>query len=162
MIGGKKLIARLENLSRVVEYEIPDVIQAEVMDRTAKASNGFAAAQYDGINDVVVTPDIGKNHWSITASGEAVLFIEYGSGITYPMTSQFAGQTYGPASWSASHQKWLVDPKLSKYGGKWPVPGWRHYWTRGNPSANVMYETSTVLRQLAPVRAKSAVRKALQ
>ena len=162
MRGQKSLLARLDKLKDAVAYEIPRVIANNVSDQTTRAMAGFASAEYDGINDVTVSMETGDNVWRIVASGEAVLFIEYGSGIVYPHTSEFGNASaYPPASWSASHGKWLVDPKVSIYGGKWPVTGWKGYWTKGNKSANVMYESKTALRTNLPTRLRMAIGKAL-
>ena len=163
MRGTKSLLGKLDKLKDAIAYEIPRVIANNVSDQTTKAMAGFASAEYDGINDVTVSMETGDNVWRIVASGEAVLFIEYGSGIVYPHTSEFGNASaYPPTSWSASHDKWLVDPKVSTYGGKWPVPGWKGYWTKGNKSANVMYESQKTLRTILSVKTKSTIGKALK
>lgn len=161
MRGTKHLLDRLDAINDAIQYGSPQEIAKAVSDQTTRAMNGFAMAEYDGINDVTVDMETGNNTWSINAIGTAVLFIEYGTGVTYSHTSQFGGQTYAPASWSASHDRWLVNPKLAKYGGKWPIPGWRHYWTKGNKSANVMYETGKALEQILPSTVRLTIRKAM-
>lgn len=161
MIGTKRLLARLDKISEAISHDAPAVIQDEVIKRAGMAQSRFSAAPYHGINDVTVTTDLGEKNWKIIASGEAVMFIEYGAGIAYEHTSEFGGQSFGPASWSASHARWLVDPRLSQFGGEWPVPGRKNYWTKGNPSANVMYESSKELREVARVKAQRALDKAV-
>ena len=52
-----------------------------------EASVRFSTAMYDGVNDVSVTLDENGNGYSIIADGEAVAFIEFGSGV-YHNTSE--------------------------------------------------------------------------
>lgn len=163
MRGAKSLFSRLDKLKDAVQNDVPNTLAKAVSDQTTRAMSGFASAEYDGINDVTVSMETGDNTWSIVASGESVLFIEYGSGIFYPHTSEFGNASaYPPTSWSASHGKWLVDPKVTTYGGKWPIPGWKGYWTKGNKSANVMYDTRKTLQALLKIEAKRAIGKALR
>lgn len=98
------------------------------------ASTGFALADYDGVNDVqVIMQQNGKNV-SVIAFGEAVGFIEFGTGVRYPEWDN-SGMEYTP-------------PKHGTYGegrGKRP-----HGWffkqsegaaaihTYGNPPAEAM------------------------
>ena len=55
---------------------------AEIGVQVARA--GFATADYDGVNDVVVSLVQTKNGATVVASGETVGFIEFGTGIRYP------------------------------------------------------------------------------
>lgn len=48
-----------------------------------EATIRFTTAIYDGVNDVSVSLSGNGNEYIITASGKAVAFIEFGSGITY-------------------------------------------------------------------------------
>lgn len=161
MRGQKALLARLDKLKTAIETDVPKTIERFVSEQTTKVMSGFASAQYDGDNDVSVMMETGNKTWRIVASGESVLFIEYGSGITYPHISEFGNASaYPPTSWSSTHGKWLVDPRVSQFGGKWPVPG-KGMWTYGNKSANVMYDSHKTLRTNLPTRAKIAIGKAL-
>lgn len=101
------------------------------------ASVKFAAAAYDGTNDVSVRVDSTGSVAVIYAEGEAVAFIEFGSGAAmgygHPLADEHG---LGPGTWS-------MDESL---GGKghWDNPdGW--YYThgkksRGNPPAMAMYD----------------------
>lgn len=105
------------------------------------ASTGFAMADYDGVNDVQVTMEQGGGSAAITAFGEAVGFIEFGTGVKYP-------------EWDASGMEY-TPPKHGTYGkgrGKNPH-GWyfkqndgasaRH--TYGNPPAEAMHTARDVM-----------------
>ena len=105
------------------------------------ASTGFALADYDGVNDVQVTVSQSGGSAVITAFGEAVGFIEFGTGVKYP-------------EWDASGMEY-TPPKHGTYGegrGKSPH-GWyfkqsegasaRH--TYGNQPAEAMRTARDVM-----------------
>lgn len=98
------------------------------------ASTGFSVADYDGVNDVQVTMTQTGSRAVVTAFGETVGFIEFGTGVKHP-------------EWDASGMEY-IPPKHGTYGegrGKNPH-GWyfkqsegaaaRH--THGNPPAEAM------------------------
>ena len=98
------------------------------------AQSGFATADYDGVNDVVVTMVKTSNGYSVVASGETVGFIEFGTGVKYPEWDN-TGMEYTP-------------PKHGTYGkgqGKNPHGWWfrqndggRANHTYGNQPAEAM------------------------
>lgn len=105
------------------------------------ASTGFAMADYDGINDVQVTMTASGGSAVVTAFGEAVGFIEFGTGVKYP-------------EWDSSGMEY-TPPKHGTYGkgrGKNPH-GWyfkqndgaaaRH--TYGNQPAEAMRTARDVM-----------------
>lgn len=59
------------------------------------AGTGFATADYDGVNDVVVTMERTAKGYSVLASGSAVGFIEFGTGVKYPEWDN-TGMEYTP------------------------------------------------------------------
>lgn len=66
---------------------------AEIGVRVAQA--GFTAADYDGVNDVSVSLEQTGNGYSVVASGQAVGFIEFGTGVKYPEWDN-TGMDYTP------------------------------------------------------------------
>lgn len=89
------------------------------------ARTGFATADYDGENDVVVTLEYQGNRAVVVASGETVGFIEFGTGVKFPEWNN-SGMEYTP-------------PKHGTYGkgyGKRPK-GW--YFTASQGSAQHTY-----------------------
>ena len=121
------------------------------------ASMEFANAIYDGTNDVTVTfEERGKLTRAVIATGEATLFIEYGTGVNFPVhpdPGAFQYGTYGhhlgslPNGWRypESHgagTNGQPDPKH---------PGYIH--TMGNPANAPMYkarkEIEKQIRQIA-------------
>lgn len=104
------------------------------------ASLRFARAIYTGDNDTEITVErTGKASYTVKASGEAVLFIEFGSGFTYgyghPDPQEFGPGTYpGEGHWDDPNGWYLPKEK-----------GGEH--TFGNPPAAAMYNTVKDLEQ---------------
>lgn len=104
-------------------------------------SLGYSRAVYTGGNDISVTVEQqGENSYAIIANGEAVLFVEFGAGVTYgyghPQPS-FEGTPMGPGTYPSEKGHWN-DPK------GWWIPGGEH--TYGNPPSMTMYLTAKELR----------------
>lgn len=103
----------------------------------AVASVKFASAKYDGTNDVSVRVDSTGSVAVIYAEGEAVAFIEFGSGAKegygHPQADDLG---FGPGTWSSNEE----------LGGKghWDDPnGWYYKHgekSHGNPPAMAMYD----------------------
>ena len=95
---------------------------AEIGVRVAQA--GFATADYDGVNDVVVNMVKTRRGYSVVASGETVGFIEFGTGVKYPEWDDFE-MDYTP-------------PKHGTYGkGQGAIPG--HWWFKQNEGARARH-----------------------
>lgn len=165
MRGTKGLLAKIDRIISAIGTDIPKAVEDEVIDAGVRAENGFATAQIHGKNDVVVTVDSSSvadgKEFVIDATGEEVLFIEYGTGIKLKHDSQFGDYgLYPPGSWSATHSQYLTDPeKLKKHRGQWPYGG---EWIDGDPSYNVMYLTQKNLEINLLQGANSALRKAMK
>ena len=113
------------------------------------ASVKFAGATYDGDNDVSVRVDNTGSVAVIYAEGEAVAFIEFGSGATMGGGHPDAGKHgLGPGTWSS-------DESL---GGKghWDDPnGWYYEHgkkSHGNPPAAAMLSArDTIVEELTMI-----------
>ena len=104
-------------------------------------SLGYSRAVYTGGNDISVTVEQqGENSYAIIANGEAVLFVEFGAGVTYgyghPQPS-VEGTPMGPGTYPSEKGHWN-DPN------GWWIPGGEH--TYGNPPSMTMYLTAKELR----------------
>ena len=139
-ISGSAIDAAVQELHRYAEWV--ERKEAELITKLAErgmavASIKFASAQYDGDNDVSVRVDNTGSVAVIYAEGEAVAFIEFGSGAAkgygHPLADQHG---LGPGTWS-------MDESL---GGKghWDDPnGWYYKHgekSHGNPPAMAMYD----------------------
>lgn len=134
----KAAIAQVERYKKdflVKEQEFTRRL-AEIGVRVAQT--GFSTADYDGVNDVVVTLTQTPTGYSLLASGKKVGFIEFGTGVRYPEwvdTGNISNKPYTP-------------PAHGTYGkgqGKNPWGWWftahdgaaaQH--TYGNPPAEAM------------------------
>lgn len=122
------------------------------LDRVAQAgmevaSAKFEQAVYDGTNDVSVTVEPrGTEVRAVVATGRATLFIEFGTGVTYPDNHPEAQELgmvrgeYGKGRGKQSTWGYYGDPgtngvlKEKKNGGSVVI-------THGNPANMPMYET---------------------
>ncbi len=111
------------------------------------ASVKFSQAVYDGTNDVSVTVEPrGNNVRAVVATGGATLFIEFGTGVTYPDDHPEAGELgmkrgeYGQGHGKQQSWGYYGEPgtngvlKEKKNGGFVVI-------THGNPANMPMYET---------------------
>lgn len=111
------------------------------------ASIKFSQAVYDGTNDVSVTVEPrGNNVRAVVATGGATLFIEFGTGVTYPDDHPEAGELgmkrgeYGQGHGKQHSWGYYGNPgtngvlKEKKNGGFVVI-------THGNPANMPMYET---------------------
>ena len=122
----------------------------ELVKQTAEyvsgiAKSNFLTAQYDGDNDVNVTVRANKKSATVMASGNATLFIEFGTGISYPDSHPEGpklGMVHG--SWSEGEQG----------KGHWKDPnGWYYKHgrkTRGNPANRCLYDAGKKAEEKVP------------
>lgn len=139
-ISEAAINAAVQDLRRYAEWV--ERKEAELIAKLAEhgknvASVKFAGAAYDGTNDVSVRVDSTGSVAVIYAEGEAVAFIEFGSGAEMGYGHPDAGKHgLGPGTWS-------TDESL---GGKghWNNPnGWYYKHgekSHGNPPAMAMYD----------------------
>lgn len=76
-----RAIKELEKYKQDLLRKEQQLLEALAMIGLKEASIRFTTAIYDGTNDVTVTLEKIKNGYSIEADGEAVAFIEFGSGV---------------------------------------------------------------------------------
>ena len=133
-----------EYKKRIAEKEA-EMVQRLSMLGASVASLGFSRAIYNGENDVNIHVELNGNIATIYAEGEAVGFIEFGSGARYgsghPQNGEFG---VGPGTWSmgAEGKGHWDNPK-----GWWYGSGEHSY---GNPPAMAMYNaTQTMVEQIA-------------
>lgn len=108
-----------------------------------RASADFGNAQYDGNNDVKVTAEPYGTGWRVVASGNAVLFIEFGAGAKmgygHPNPQGYGPGTYpGKGHWN--------DPKGWVYGGVGKGKGRKPLRSFGNRPAAAMYNAEQDIR----------------
>lgn len=132
-----------------------------LLDRLAQAgfevaSARFAKAAYDGTNDASVSLETrSEGVRAVVAVGASVLFIEFGTGVTYPDNHPQAAELgmkrgeYGKGHGKQSSWGYYGDPgtngvvKMKKNGSTVVI-------THGNPANMPMYETVKELEAMLP------------
>lgn len=132
-----------------------------LLDRLAQAgfevaSARFAKAAYDGTNDASVSLETrSEGVRAVVAVGASVLFIEFGTGVTYPDNHPQAAEfgmkrgEYGQGHGKQSSWGYYGDPgtngvvKMKKDGSTVVI-------THGNPANMPMYETVKELEAMLP------------
>lgn len=117
----------IDNALKMVEQYKKDFVrkEQEFLRRLAEigvsvAQTGFATADYDGVNDVVVSMEKTANGYAVVASGKTVGFIEFGTGVRYP-------------EWDGSDVEYTPPPHGSYGKGQGKNPwGW---WFKGSDGA---------------------------
>lgn len=112
------------------------------------AQMNFNRAFYIGNNDVEVTVEETKDGFQINADGEAVCFIEFGTGVgaTHPQGTEFG---FVPGSWSKDHAQQFTK------NGYWVYDGQKIYGT--SPSSG-MYLAAQDMRSKILAVAKEVFR----
>ncbi len=108
------------------------------------ASIRFTRAVYSGMRDANVSVEAIPNGYTVRAEGQSVLFIEFGSGITYGYGHPEAAENgMGPGTYQDGKGHW-DDPR-----GWWLPKSAGGGHTYGNPPAMAMYEArKTIEREL--------------
>lgn len=132
-----------------------------LLDRLAQAgfevaSARFAKAAYDGTNDASVSLETrSEGVRAVVAVGASVLFVEFGTGVTYPDNHPQAAELgmkrgeYGQGHGKQSSWGYYGDPgtngvvKMKKDGSTVVI-------THGNPANMPMYETVKELEAILP------------
>lgn len=151
-------VRQLGNMEALYAREMTTFLDRLRQVGQAEAGKRFADAQYDGTNDVKVHAERTDRGWRIVASGQAVAFIEFGSGVfqpSYPADApvQHSRGTYGRGQ-GDNVNGWIYAGE----GGPGAIPAkdkngaekngvWR---TWGNPPAMAMYYAVRAMRDAAP------------
>ena len=145
--GIKSLIAEMSDFQGWLlakEAEFLDRVGARTVDIAESKLN---EAVYDGVNDVKVSLErISNNNVKVTAEGQALAFIEYGTGVTYPDDHPNKPEglsprgTYGKGHGSRKTWTYYGEPgsngKVIRESAKGQVVA-----THGNPANASMYNT---------------------
>ena len=140
-----------------------------LLDRLAQeglsvASANFAKAAYDGTNDVSVSVEQRRaGVRAVVAVGASVLFIEFGTGVTYPDNHPEAAEHgMSRGEYGAGHgkqQTWGYYGEAGTNGVEFTKPnGNTVVLTHGNPANMSMYETVKHLEGVLPRLAQEVFR----
>lgn len=142
--GIEQLEKELQEYRKWQEAKAKELSEQLATLGASVASIRFARATYTGIKDTTITVEQIANGYAVKADGESVLFLEFGSGLTYggghPENSEFG---MGPGTYPDGKGHW-DDPN-----GWWVPKSAGGYHTYGNPPAMPMYEArKTIIREL--------------
>lgn len=147
-LSGKsidKALKELKAYEKWVKEKTDLLVEKLALIGAREASVRFATAMYDGTNDVKVEVSQTQDGWVITAEGQAVAFIEYGSGVYHNPAEPYPNP----------RPEGIVG--IGEYGkGRGKREAWGYYdendelvITRGNPAAMPMwYATQEMEREV--------------
>lgn len=114
----------------------------------------FETALYDGINDSIVKCVAIENGYKVTANGNAVLFIEFGTGVHYPDDAPLGeyegadGMVHGSYGMGfGNNDYWFYTGLPGNAGGELAYGHKNTTITHGNPANMPMYTTVKELEQ---------------
>ena len=134
-------IKQLQDYQKRLEEKTEEVVKRLAEIGATRAQADFSNAQYDGNKDFQITVEKSDNGYVVRASGESVLFVEVGTGVTYgyghPKADEFG---MGPGTYPNGKGHW-DDPN------GWYLPksaGGGH--TMGNAPALPMYNAEQEIK----------------
>lgn len=137
-----KAIKELQDYSKDLKEKAHAISERLASIGATNVSVTYAQAFYDGIRDVDISVEETDKGYKILASGETVLFLEFGAGVKYgsghPLNGEFG---MGPGTYNPTSENWK-SPYGWWFGGKY---GAEH--TYGNPPSMAMYNTGKDLKK---------------
>lgn len=150
---ASEAIKELESFKKNLNVKIKIFCERLAEIGVETASVRFKTAQYDGTNDVIVqSPRWEGNKLVVSAKGNSVTFIEFGTGIRYTEIHPKAAEmgavrgAYGKGkgnrdTWGYYGETGTNGKLIRELGDGTPV-----VLTHGNPPARAMYEASKEMR----------------
>ena len=142
-VSIRQTVNELKKERTVIKRCVNDVCMRLAEIGMRQANTDFASVPYQGEKDYTLTVEPLKDGAKLSATGETVYFLEYGSGAYQP---SYAGETplgLERGSWSLSE----------KGKGHWDDPnGWyvsHGVKSWGNPPANAMYHAEEEIKRNA-------------
>ena len=142
-----KVISQLKAYRKRTEEKVEILMERLSTLGAYRARVEFSRAMYAGKNDTVVSVETTSKGFRISAEGEAVIFIEFGTGVInpeHPLSAEFgyAHGTYGQGK-GANPNGWVYVGEQGNAGS--PIRDGA-YRTRGNPPARAMYNSAEEMR----------------
>lgn len=154
----KKATRDLEHISRsgAVHDYLYDMF---VVGRDQAKADYEAATTLEGepaneSTTVSPAPNFTSDGFELTASGEDIYFLEFGTGLNMDYANPYAAKMgFFPSSYSGGPGKgFLVPPKLNHFHGAWPHAGKLH-WGQ-NPARGMYnaYKAMELYARITPLR----------
>lgn len=136
--GIEKIISALDEYERWINDKAQELVRRLADEGMRIAQFGFDIAVYDGVNDVKVTcEDRGEYVSAVIATGNAVLFIEFGAGYYlgygHPEPMGYGVGTYPGQTHAFDPKGWYLPKAVQE------ETGIKH--SIGNPPSMAMYNT---------------------
>ena len=146
-----RAIKELEQYKRGLDKKLQRFTEGLAMLGLREASIRFTTAMYDGVNDVSVWLNNSGNAYVIEAKGEAVAFIEFGSGVYHNTSEPYPNPRpegivgigeYGDGK--GKRRAWFYEGEPGSSG---EVQKNGIVKTRGNPAAMPMWYATEEMRK---------------
>lgn len=142
-----KIIDRLEAYQNALPKKIDKLLERLATLGAFRARIDFSNAMYAGDNDTEIAVEKINRGYQISASGKAVLFIEFGTGVAnaeHPQSAQFGFShgTYGKGK-GTNLGGWVY---VGSQGNAGRTVRDGVYRTMGNPPARAMWNASKNMR----------------
>lgn len=155
-------IKRLEDYEHTMRQKCQELSKRLAQLGMDVVNATYVGAAYAGTNDIEVHLEFADNRCTIVANGSALGFIEFGTGIAYPL-GEYASQagapphgTYGQGR-GATGKKWVYKGEPGTIGEPDSKrPGL--VWTKGNPPANAFPAAVKEIQEQAVEIAKEVFR----
>ena len=153
--------AQLREYAAALESKARQICERLAAIGATRASLDYARVPMDGFRDVEITVEESGNGYRVLASGETVLFLEFGAGKMYGYGHP-SPMGFGTGSWP--------DPHFSYNSNGEKVENWKNdrgWWipkehggghTYGNPPAMGMYNAGREMRDMIQQVAEEVLR----
>lgn len=153
--GISNAIKELRDYQKWMAQKQKEFLDALAQEGLQVAESGFSTAVYDGTNDVTChIEDKGERKRAVVAVGNAVLFIEFGTGILYPDDHPEAtenGMVRGEYGFGRGKNIWGWTYEAGEPGTNGQVIYQGHQRGRihtfGNPANKAMFRSKTELEE---------------
>jgi hypothetical protein len=154
-VGTVKITTNADKVARQIRAYAGQLQSkySKALERIAVIGGGTARVKFTqafdaGKNDVEVeVKRVSATKYQVIASGETVLFIEFGTGVSNPEYVAPSGLTYKHGTYGKGKG---VDPNgwvyVGEQGNAGKPLGGNVYKTMGNPPARAMYDASKDMR----------------
>ncbi len=140
VVNLDKVISQVKDYRKGLNAKVNRFLERLSTLGAYRARVEFTGAMYAGTNDVEVSVEAEGAGYKVVAAGQAVLFIEFGTGVLnpeHPQSSEFgfAHGTYGEGK-GANEKGWVYVGEQGNAGRPLRDGVYRTY---GNPPAKAMY-----------------------
>lgn len=117
-------------------------------DEATRAYDSAVTVEGEKANEhttIVSDANIRGNGFELTATGEDVTFLEFGTGLIVDYDNPYASKFgFAPGSYSKDHGQFLQMPRFKHFQGQWPHGGKLHW---GQAPAKGMYNAYKAMEE---------------